>query len=266
VPNGYDPTQVDRQLTDLSGRLGAVDEQRLDMSRRFATERRRAEQIEIELREARAALQEAQRGGQDAEKGTGFGYRAERILRMADAEAKDMRSTAARDAAALLERTHAEAEAHRHDVEQALISRSAGLDREAAERAAALDAREAKLAEDVEAAAQEVAHLRETARREVAELRQEAQAAIERAAADAEKQASRRREAAAAELDRLTALQDGMREQLARLHQVLTAALPAEPEPATVQSTEQATEQAEQPEQPEQPTEEPAEQPVPASR
>lgn len=117
-------------------------------------------------------------------------------------------------------------------MEQALISRSAELDREAAERSAQLDAREQKLAEDVEAARAEAAHLRETARREVAETRREAEAAVQRAAAEAEQAATRRREATTAEIDRLTGVHDRMREELTRLHRLITTALPAQPGPA----------------------------------
>jgi hypothetical protein len=227
VRNGYDPAQVDRRIADLTARLGAVDEQRIDVTRRLAAERRRAEQIEQELRGARGALQAAREGGgPGVERGTGFGYRAERIMRMAEAEARDMRSTAAAETAALLERTHADAEAHRHEVEQGLIARRTGQDQEAAQRAADLDARE------LDAARAEAARLREEARREVAELRREAETAIERARAEAEQAADRRRQETTAELDRLTAVQDGMREELARLHGVITAALPEDsPEP-----------------------------------
>jgi cell division septum initiation protein DivIVA len=239
APDGYDRTQVDRRIADLTARLGAVDEQRIDLTRRLAAERHRAEQIEQELRGARAALQAArQGGGQDAERGTGFGYRAERILRMAEAEARDMRSTAAAEAAALLERTQGDAEAHRHEVEQELIARRAGLDQETARRTADLDAREAALSADLDAARAEAARLREEARREVAELRREAEAAIERARTEAERAADHRRREATAELDRLTAVQDGMREELSRLHGVITAGLAAEgSEPAASPAT-----------------------------
>jgi hypothetical protein len=227
VRNGYDRAQVERQVADLGARLGAVDEQRIDAVRRLAAERRRTESLEDELRATRAALRAARPGSDGTEPGTGFGYRAERILRMADAEARDIRAAAAGEAAALLDRTRAEAEAHRHAVEQELIGRSAELDRDTAERNARLDAHAAALAAEVESARREVADLRETARREAAELRREAESALRLAAAGAEQEATRRREAAAAELDRLTALQDGMREELARLHGLITAALPA---------------------------------------
>jgi cell division septum initiation protein DivIVA len=233
VRNGYDRTQVDRRIADLTARLGAVDEQRIEVTRRLAAERRRAEQIEQELRGTRAALQARQSGGQDVERGTGFGYRAERIMRMAEAEARDMRSTAAAEAAALLERTQADAESHRHEVEQELIARRAGLDQETARRTADLDAREAALSAEIDAARAEADCLREEARRQVAELRREAEAAVEQARAEAERAADRRRQETTAEIDRLAAVQDSMREELTRLHRVITAALPEDsPEPA----------------------------------
>jgi hypothetical protein len=236
VRDGYDRAQVDRRIADLSSRLAAVDEQRIDMTRRLAAERRRAEQFEQELRGARTAEHAVRPGGtQDPERGTGFGYRAERIMRMAEAEARDMRSTAAAEVSALLERTHAEAESHRHEVEQALIARRTDLDEETTRRTADLDAREAALAAELDSVRAEVAHLREEARREVAELRRDAEAELEQARAEADRAADHRRQEATAELDRLTAVQDGMRAELAKLHGVITAGLAAQgAEPAAV--------------------------------
>jgi hypothetical protein len=229
VRDGYDRAQVDRRIADLSSRLAAVDEQRIDMTRRLAAERRRAEQFEQELRGARTAAHAVPAGGtQDPERGTGFGHRAERIMRMAEAEARDMRSTAAAEVSALLERTHAAAEAHRHEVEQDLIVRRTALDEETTRRTADLDAREAELAVELDSVRAEVGHLREEARREIAELRRDARAAMERTRAEADRAAEHRREEATAELDRLTAMQDGMRAELAKLHDVITAGLAAE--------------------------------------
>src|SRR5689334_16350999 len=102
-----------------------------ELEAQLAAERRRAEQAE-----------QALAGRRSAEPEGGFGMRAERLLRLAEAEARDMRAAAARDATALLERTQAEAETHRHEVEQELISRSAAFDRRSAERDATLTARE----------------------------------------------------------------------------------------------------------------------------
>ena len=64
----------------------------------------------------------------------GFGVRAERLLRLAETEAREMRGAAAADVAAMIAKAQAEAEAHRHEVEQQLIERSTALDRQARER------------------------------------------------------------------------------------------------------------------------------------
>lgn len=227
--HGYERAQVDRYVADLTARITAADERRLDVTRRLSAERQRAEQVEAELRETRTALQSApqEAPGQAAESHVGFGHRAERILRLAEAEAREVRTAAATEAAALLERTHAEAEVHRHEVEKGLIARAAKLDEEAAQRSAELQAREQKLVEDLDAARREAEQLRTAARREAAELRREAEAAIRKAQADADSAAGRRRDAASAELDRLAGTQQGVREEFVRLHRLIAAQLPA---------------------------------------
>jgi cell division septum initiation protein DivIVA len=227
--HGYDRAQVDRYVADLTARVTAADERRLDVTRRLSAERQRAEQVETELRETRTALQS---GPQEApapapENHVGFGHRAERILRLAEAEAHEVRTSAATEAATLLERTHAEAEAHRHEVEKGLIARAAKLDEEAAQRSAELQAREQKLVEDLDAARREAELLRGAARREADELRRDAEAAIRKAQAEAEATAGRRREAAAAELNRLAGAERGVRDEFARLHRLIVGQLPA---------------------------------------
>lgn len=227
--HGYDRAQVDRYVADLTARVTAADERRLEVTRRLSAERQRAEQVEAELRETRSALQSAppEAPGPAAESHVGFGHRAERILRLAEAEAREVRTSAATEAAALLERTHAEAEVHRHEVEKGLIARATKLDEEAAQRSAELQAREQKLAEDLDAARREAEQLRTAARREADELRRAAEATIRKAQADADGTAGRRRAAASAELDRLAGTERGVREEFARLHRLIVAQLPA---------------------------------------
>ena len=60
--------------------------------------------------------------------------RAERLLRLAETEAREMRGAAAADVAAMIAKAQADAEAHRHEVEQQLIERSTALDRQARDR------------------------------------------------------------------------------------------------------------------------------------
>ena len=73
---------------------------------------------------------------------TGFGARAERMLRLAETEAEQIRATAHRTAAEVTERALSEAERHRHDVRQQLIAESARAEEQAARRAAELQERE----------------------------------------------------------------------------------------------------------------------------
>jgi hypothetical protein len=107
-----------RPESDLAERLAALQDE-------LAVERARAERAEQALAEARGP---------------------EHILRLAEAEAQAIRSTAARDAAALLERTHAEAESHRHEVAQQLDRRTVESGR--------------RIAAEAEAARQEIERLR----------------------------------------------------------------------------------------------------------
>jgi hypothetical protein len=108
VRRGYDREQVDLRLTELSGRLTASE-----LARDTAEQRVRTTDEELRaLRTERPMSQES------------FGFRAEKILRMAEHEAADVRARAAKEAAAVVEHARGEAEKHRHQVEQALIARS----------------------------------------------------------------------------------------------------------------------------------------------
>jgi hypothetical protein len=95
--------------------------------------------------------------------GSDFGQRAEQILRLAKSEAQETRTSTARQARALLERTQGEANDHRRRVADELAERSNELDRKAAEREAALDARERQIAAAAEAERRELDHLRAAA-------------------------------------------------------------------------------------------------------
>ena len=236
--HGYDRVQVDQYVADLMARLGAAEERRMDAIRRLSAERQRAEQVEKELRGARVALQNgatAEHPTQVADTHIGFGYRAERILRVAEAEAQDVRNTAAAEAGALLERAHADAEAHRHEVEKSLIARIAVLEEEATRRTAELTAREQQLARDIEAARQEAERMRAAAHRDAEAMRHEADEAIAAARAAAEAASNRQRSDANAEIDRLNGVQVGLRDDFARLHRLITAELPPEQAPPTEQ-------------------------------
>jgi hypothetical protein len=187
-----------------------------ELEAQLAAERRRADQAEQKLASRASAEPEGS-----------FGMRAERLLRLAEAEARDMRSAAARDATALLERTQAEAETHRHEVEQELISRSAAFDRRSAEREAALVAREQQLAEDLAAHRQQVERLKEAAQADAERIRRDATVDAQRTRAVAEEAGRQLRAEAQADADRLRSVQDQTRRDLAMLGQSLAGVLGA---------------------------------------
>jgi hypothetical protein len=152
-----------RRPSDLAEQLDAVTAE-------LATERARAERAEEALARAGHELAEIRTHGPD-------GY-ADRILRLAETEAQAIRATAARDAAALLERTHAEAESHRHEVGQQLAARSTELDRRAAEH-------EQRTAAEAAAAREESDRVRDAAVVEAAAIRSAVIAETDRLRADA---------------------------------------------------------------------------------
>ena len=102
----------------------------------------RIARLEAQLAAERRRADQAERALADGGAIGGFGVRAERLLRLAETEAREMRQSAAADVAALIAKAQAEAEAHRHEVEQQLIDRSTELDRQAAARTASISARE----------------------------------------------------------------------------------------------------------------------------
>jgi DNA anti-recombination protein RmuC len=152
----------------------------------------------------------------------GFGMRAERLLRIAEQEAAEIRSGASREAAATLQQSRAEAEQARHEAEQALITRSSRFDEQAAQRTADLQQREQQIAEQLEVARNEAEAVEAAARRAADQYRERMQADAEEVVARARSEAGQIRDQAAQELARLTGLQDNVRAELARLATLLT--------------------------------------------
>src|SRR5689334_23910075 len=97
------------------------------------SESERIASLTAELAEARARAEKAERALAEGSLG-GFGVRAERLLRLAEGEARQMRGAAAADVAALIAKAQAEADAHRHEVEHQLIERTTAMDRLARDR------------------------------------------------------------------------------------------------------------------------------------
>jgi hypothetical protein len=208
VRRGYDRDQVDAQLRELRDRLNAAE------SGRQAAEKR-ARDGESDKRSSRS----------DAPAQESFGFRAEKILRLAEHEAADVRSRAASEATALVEQARADAERHRHEVEQSLIVRSAELDQEAAQRNVAIQEREKQAAATLAAAREDAARIADDARHTADALVSEAKNRAEELRHRSDQEMRRRRDAADHELRRVTGLHEGVRGEMGRLHGLLVSEL-----------------------------------------
>jgi DivIVA domain-containing protein len=217
VIRGYDRIEVDEYVDDLLAvvttlRTSAAEAEK---ARRTAEER------------AAAAERKAESAGSQqpaAAPTEGFGMRAERLLRLAENEAAEIRSGAAAESSAIVERARADAEQFRHESEQALIARSAQSDQEAARRTAALDEREGSLKAQVEAARGEIEMLTRAAQREADRLRDQARHEIEEKRAAAETAATRAVEAVEKDVARLNNLRESTRQELARIVEIVRTA------------------------------------------
>src|SRR5919202_4567969 len=172
------------------GRVNAAE-----TARKAAEQHARA--LEGELRTARAQ----QPDGPISQES--FGFRAEKILRLAEHEAADVRSRAANEATALVEQARADAERHRHEVEQKLIARSAELDQEAAQRNVAIQEREQQAAAMLAAAREDASRITDDARHSAEALVTEAQNRADEVRLRSEQDLKRRREASQQELGRI---------------------------------------------------------------
>jgi cell division septum initiation protein DivIVA len=238
VRRGYDRQQVDdhirvlvSQLTELrqvhqpvADQLAELQQshqplvaQLTELQQAHQREHRRAEWAEGELRGARTQIEQLSEQQGNGSSQQGFGYRVEKLLRTAEQEAADVRSSAAREATTLLERARKDAEAHRHEVEQSLIHRTATLDQEAAQRKVELDERERQIGEQATAARDDSERMLAEVRRQTDQLHQEAVARAEQERTKAEKNIRDRQDSAEQELGRLRGLHDEVRGQLARL-------------------------------------------------
>jgi len=228
---GYERSQVDARIAELLAQLAAATEQNRTTAARLADEQRRAEHAERQLREARDKLAAAQPSSDSSGNGAqGFGYRAERILRMAEAEAHETRTAAAKEAAELLERARAEAEIHRHEIEQNLIMRATSLDKKANEVSTALREREQAAAAELTSARTEAESVRAAARHEMEQARKNVEIVIRDLRAQAERWAEEHRSAATREVARLVGLRDKLHGDLSTLSQTLLKAVKAEAE------------------------------------
>jgi DivIVA domain-containing protein len=216
VLRGYDRAQVDAHLARLTEENAALRRQAAEADRRRQTAEQHASATEGEFRKL-----QSQRQGTVPEES--FGFRAEKLLRLAEQEANDLRGSASRETAALLEQARADAEKHRHEVEQAMISRSSQLEEQASQRTVELQERERQIAEQLAAARSEAESLHDAARRAADQHRKQAESAAETVRLRAAQDAQRLREQAQQEVTRLSSVQRDVRAELGRLAEVLSA-------------------------------------------
>lgn len=214
---GYERRQVDEYVTELVEKLNRLHTDVAEGQRKLRLATEHAEATERELRDARS--RPAPEAAPPAEEG--FGFRAEKLLRLAEQEATELRANASREASAIVEKARTEAEHHRHEVEQSLISRASLMEQQAAQRASELQDREQQIADQLAAAREQADELHSTATRAAERLRKESEAAAEETCKRAEQVALRREEKATQEVARLASLQDDVRGELSRLAGVL---------------------------------------------
>ena len=218
---GYERNQVDdyldRRDTELSELRNELADLRAERDRAVAD----AENKSKELRDARAKSAHLE----PAAKEDSFGFRAEKLLRMAEQEAADIRGSAGRESSSIVEKARTEAEAHRHEVEQTLITRASLLEQQAAKRSAALQEREQQIGEQLTAAREQAEQLQANAARAAERLREESEEAAEQTRQRADADARRRLDEAGKEIARLSGLEADVRSELAQLAQLISAEL-----------------------------------------
>lgn len=194
VLRGYDRRQVDERLSFLRAELTAAEEG-------LRASQQRTSALESELEQARTKL--TQRSDTDME--NSFGFRVERILRLAEAEAKQVRTRADTEAAELTKQAAADIEARRQQVEQELATRIQAAERDVGEREAAVSQRERQVEADAATSRREADQLRATARSEAEALRKDTRAEVEQLRSDARTEADRTLASAKSEAEKLIA-------------------------------------------------------------
>jgi cell division septum initiation protein DivIVA len=174
VLRGYDKRQVDERLRFLGSQLTAAEN-----ALRVATQRTAA--LQDELNEVRAATSESPGD-------SNFGARVEKILNLAQDEAREVRSQADAAAAAVVDQARTEAAEQRQRAEQEIATLQAEVNRRNVEQDKTLQRRSAEL---------------DSARLELDRARQEAERESERVRAQALAEADHIRKAVGHEADEL---------------------------------------------------------------
>jgi hypothetical protein len=223
VRKGYEPAAVDARFALLAESVAALRAALAESERRRAMAEQHAVAVEEEIRVVRSGISPT-----DA----GFGARAERMLRLAETEAEQIRATAHRTAAEVTERALSEAERHRHDVRQRLIAESARAEEQSARRAAELKDRENQLEQRLVRARAEADAVHSAAERAALTHRQSAEADVEDLRRRTADELGRARAQVERELTRLRELQGVARAELIRIAATIRAELPPPSRPS----------------------------------
>lgn len=224
VLRGYERQPVDDYLAVLHEEVNQLRAELVEVKNRLRLANEHAEATEKENRDLRNRRMPANEDG--------FGFRAEKLLRLAEQEAAELKDNAGREAAALLEKARNEAEQHRHETEQKLIARASLLEQQAAQRSGELAEREQQISDQLAAAREQAEQLHQAAIRAAERLRHESEAAAEQTRIAAEQAARRVQEKAEQEVGRLAGVQTDVRSELARLVELLSSELSGAPGPA----------------------------------
>jgi cell division septum initiation protein DivIVA len=241
VLRGYDRRQVDERLRLLAAELIAAEKALRNVQERAAM-------LEDEVNQMHAW------SGASSAPEPSFGARVEKILMLAEDEARDVRDKATAESTTMVEQARSEVEEHRRQAAQEIAARRAETERKASEQEAGLQrlsaqlekAREdldreseqvraqarseaeqvcaaaAKEADEVrKAGAQEGEEVRKAARGDAAQLVEQARIEADRLVASAAHSAQQRERASAHELQRLSRLRDQVNAELYRAKTVL---------------------------------------------
>ncbi len=214
---GYERGSVDEYVARQSEALASLRHELAESERRRALAEQHATATESEIRTLRSDQQYSDRTPPEES----FGYRAEKLLRLAEQEAAEVRTAASREAAAVIEQARADAEQHRHEIEQSLIARSSLLDQQAAQRTVELQEREQQISAQMTTARSEIDAMHEAARRAAEQHRRQAEGDAETVRARAAHAAQRMRDQAEQDVARLAALRDDARAEITRLAELL---------------------------------------------
>lgn len=231
---GYDKRQVDERIRFLAAELGAAEHA-------LRATQARAAALENELYQVRSGPGGVHPGPSPGGSGpaeaaaadASFGARVEKILKMADEEAREVRDQASADASALIEQARSEAEEHGKRAAQEAASRQA--EAEKATASAAYEADQLRKTAGQEAdqlrrtAAKEAEDVRKVARAQAAQLVEQARVEADRLVGSATESAQHRERASAQELQRLSQLRDQVNAELYRAKNVLDNFFPAKP-------------------------------------